>query len=274
MGKKIMWMTLLAVLVSPLIYIASVQLGTAASAGSTAAVTGNTLEDRFVENLAFGVGEKLTFDINYGFINAGTAVMEVGKLIDYKGRPAFQITTRAQSNDFFTSVYKVDDKVESIMDATGLFSWRFEKHLQEGGYRSQKMYEFDQENATVNYQGATVDLEPFTQDALSALYFVRTQPLQVGKSVMTNTFIDGKKLNLEVKVHRKERITVDAGTFDCFVVEPMTPSAGIFKNEGKVTVYLTDDFLRMPVLMKSKVLVGSITAELTSYALGEVSTDF
>ena len=47
-------------------------------------------------------------------------------------------------------------------------------------------------------------------------------------------------------------------------------SAGIFKHEGRLTVWLTDDRVRLPVMMKSKVVVGSITAELTEYRLGSL----
>ena len=47
-------------------------------------------------------------------------------------------------------------------------------------------------------------------------------------------------------------------------------TAGIFKHEGKLTVWLTDDRLRLPVMMKSKVVVGSITAELTDFKLGRL----
>lgn len=232
--------------------------------------TAQSIDERMIENLAFGVGEKLSFDINYGFINAGTATMEVAALIEFENRPAFQIVTRAQSNDFFSSVFRVDDRVESITDAIGLFSWRFEKNLREGSYTSDRQYSFDQRANTVLYGDSLHRLEPFTQDALSAMYYVRTQPLEVGSSVVLSSFVDGRSSTLEVRVHRREKVTVEAGTFDCLVVEPITADVGVFKNEGKLTIWLTDDRVRMPVLMKSKVLVGSISAELTDYKLGEI----
>jgi len=47
-------------------------------------------------------------------------------------------------------------------------------------------------------------------------------------------------------------------------------TVGVFKHKGKLKVWLTDDRLKMPVLMKSKILVGSITAELTDYRLGDI----
>lgn len=226
--------------------------------------------DRYVENLAFGPGEKLYFDIGYGFINAGQATIEVSELIEYSGRPCYQIVSLANSNKFFSSFFKVEDRVESIVDGVGIFSWHFEKHVREGGYRADRVYEFDQQKNLVYYGEDTIEVAPYVQDALSVLYYIRTQDLKIGQSYFIENFTDGKKYPLEVKVHRKETIKVKAGKFDCVVVEPLFLTSGVFKHEGKLTVWLTDDRLKMPVLMKSKVLVGSISAELTNFELGEI----
>ncbi len=257
--------------ISPVVYFVSVETGIAEGANSVMADTlsAESSYERYVENDAFGVGEKLEFDINYGFINAGTATMEVARLIEYESRPCYQIVTRARSNSFFSTFYPVDDRVESVMDALGMYSWRFEKSLREGSYRSDRMHMSDQRNHLVFYNKDTVAVQPFVQDALSVLYYVRTQPLTVGESFYVETFTDGKKYDVEVNVLKREKIEVDAGSFDCIVVEPLSKSVGVFKNEGRLTVWLTDDRLRMPVLMKSKIVVGSISAELTDFELGE-----
>jgi hypothetical protein len=227
--------------------------------------------DRFVDNVAFGPGEKLSFDIGYGFINAGHATLEVAELIEYDGRPCYQVISTARSNKFFSSFYRVEDRVESIIDAIGIFPWYFEKNLSEGSYRSDRSYAFNQAEHVVYYKDDTLDVEPFVQDALSVLFFARTQELKVGSSIFIDNFTDGKNYPLEVKILRRETIKVKAGKFDCLVLEPLMRSAGVFRHEGKLTVWLTDDRLKMPVLMKSKVLVGSISAELSSYELGEIA---
>jgi hypothetical protein len=226
--------------------------------------------DRFVENVAFGLGEKLSFDIGYGFINAGYATLEVADLIEYNNRPCYLIVSTANSNKFFSSFYRVEDRVESIIDATGIFSWHFEKTLREGKYRAVKSYSFDQINHKVFYEGDTIDVAHYIHDALSVMYFVRTQELKIGESIYADNFTDGKHYPLEVKIIKRETVDVEAGKFDCIVVEPLLMSSGIFKHEGRLKVWLTDDRLKLPVLMKSKVLVGSITAELTEYELGEI----
>ena len=258
----------------PLVYFASVQIGLAqAAAGdSIDPAAMDTSFDRYVENVAFGEGEKLDFKVNYGYINAGTASLQVEQLIDYNNRPCYQIVSRARSNSFFDAIYRVDDKIESITDAIGMFSWYFRKNLKEGSYRSDRSYEFDQRRNEVLYNDDTIDVPPFCQDALSVLYWTRTQELEVGKTIYCDNFVDGHLTALEINVLDKETITVEAGTFECFVVQPLLEDAGVFKHEGKLTVWLTADRVKMPVLMKSKVLVGHISAELTGYKLGNIET--
>jgi len=273
--RSILHTTVLVLLVLvgvfPLFYFVSVEIGIAQASEDTEEVgEGINSFDRFVENDAFGVNEKLTFNINYGFINAGVATMEVARLIEYENRPCYQVITRAKSNSFFSTFYKVDDRVESIIDAVGIFTWRFEKNLREGSYRSNRMYSFDQRSSVVYYRDDTLSTPSFVQDAVSVLYFVRTQKLEPGISLSVDNFTDGKLYPLEVKVLKRDRVTVKAGTFDCLVVEPLLKTVGVFKHKGKLKVWLTDDRLKMPVLMKSKILVGSITAELTDYHLGDV----
>ena len=268
---KTILVTVTAILIlGVLAYFSNLVIGPASAEESVASAVPHDSFERHIDNFAFGVGEKLSFDVGYGFINAGFATMEVRELIEYNGRPCYRVVSTANSNKFFSSFYKVEDKVTSLIDAYGIYSWYFEKNLREGNYRSDRSYNFDQPANVVYYKEDTIEVAPHVQDALSVLYYVRTMPLTVGESVFIDNFTDGENYPLEVRILRRETIKVKAGKFDCIVLEPLLQSAGIFKHEGKLTVWLTDDRLKMPVLMKSKVLVGSISAELTDYTLGEI----
>ncbi len=227
---------------------------------------------RVVTNRAFGVGERLEFSVGYGMIKAGTAVMEIPKMVKFGGKKCFNIVSTAKSNKFFSVFFKVDDKVESYMDVHELYSRGFDKHLREGNFRADVSMIFDQKNHLAIYNNSqdTFSVPAHVQDVLSAFYFVRTQDLKVGKSIFVDNHTDRKNYPLEVKVLRKERKKVPAGTFDCVVVEPIMKASGNFKHKGSLTVWLTDDAIKMPVLMKSKVVIGSISTELINYRLGEV----
>lgn len=223
---------------------------------------------RYQPNDAFGVGEELTFNIGWKMVKAGEAKMIVDEVIDHDGRPVYRIKTLAKSFPFFDSFFKVRDTAESWIDVEGLFSWYFRKVLHEGGYDNEQIQTFDQYR-NIAYFGDTIYTVPrYVHDVLSSLYFMRAIDLKIGDTIMLDNFSKNKCYPLAVIVHGKEIIDVPAGKFKCIKVEPLLKAAGIFKNEGQLTVWLTDDRLRMPVLMKSKVVVGSIYTELTDYKIG------
>ena len=58
---------------------------------------------------------------------------------------------------------------------------------------------------------------------------------------------------------------VPSGKFDCIVVEPLVQEGGLFKHEGYIIVWMTDDDLRVPVKVRTKILIGYVEAKLTNY---------
>jgi hypothetical protein len=235
--------------------------------------------NRVVVNNAFQADEKLTFKIHYGFIKAGEAIMQVKDIVyleDYK--PAYHISTTARSAKFFDVFYKVRDSVETFIDTRGFFSWKYIKHLREGGYIFDLYADYDQRNGIANVETIRYENDELTEirnreefqlqipeyvlDVLCAFYYVRTQELEVGMPIYMSNHDNKKVYDLKVIIQRKERIKVDAGTFDCIMVQPVLQGEAIFKQQGQLWVWLTDDERKIPVQMKSKVAVGSITTEL------------
>ena len=229
---------------------------------STQVAQSDTFLFRTVENNSFFIGEYLIFEIAYGPIKAGTAIMSIPDTQWVHGRPCYHIVTKAKSNEFFDVFYRVRDRVESWVDMKGLFTWRFEKHLREGKYKADRYERFDQINHVVYTKKDTIPVPPFIQDILTSFYYARTVSLDVGKHFNIENFGDGKVYPLKVLVLKKERIKVPAGKFDCIVIEPVLKGEGLFKQEGQLKIWLTDDERRIPVLMKSKIVVGSIDVRL------------
>lgn len=221
---------------------------------------------RIVDNKAFSVGEQLVYSVDYGFIHAGTAIMTIEKLVNVQGRDCYYITSLALSSPSFSFFFKVEDLVVSYLDKDGIFSWRTEKHIREGKYRAERLYDLDQWRGVARnvVKGDTVMIPPFIQDALSALYFSRTQPFREGDDIQIPHFDNGKLYNMTVRVHKKEKIKVPAGTFQTILVEPLMASEGIFKHKGQMQIWLTNDQKRIPVKMTSKIIIGNIGAHLSS----------
>ena len=217
----------------------------------------------------FKAGESLKFTVNYGFINAGAAYLEVPQIKAWKGRPVFTLVARAESNRFFSGFYKVRNRIESFWDSSGHYSWRYYESRREGKHRAQNEIVFDYGKQEARYQdGQTFPIPPEVQDALSSFYYTRTQALPLGGSVFFDYHASHKSVPLEVKILGRQQVETPAGKFNCVVVEPILNAGGIFKNKGRLVIWLTDDERRMPVLMKSKVMIGSISATLVEAKSG------
>ena len=92
--------------------------------------------------------------------------------------------------------------------------------------------------------------------------------LESGTDLMVPAHTSRKNYNMKVIVHGRETVEVPAGKFDCFVVEPIVEGEGLFKHEGRITIYISADEHRVPVLVKTKVPVGSIDVALREYRAG------
>ncbi len=223
---------------------------------------------RKLENNAFTVGEKLTFDVKYGFVTAGVATMAIPRIKRISGRNAYNITFDVNSVPSFDWIYKVRDHYETYMDTEALFPWRFEQHIREGGYSRDFSAFFDQRRGKAKTSEGEYNIPPNVNDIMSAFYIARTfdySKMKIGDLIHLQNFYKDSVYNLDVKYLGKDEADVPAGKFKCIIVEPLVRKGGLFKNEGSILVWLTDDKLKMPVKVKTKVVVGSIDAVLTNY---------
>ena len=217
-------------------------------------------------NIPFQVGEKLTFSVGYEFIPAGKSILSVVGISEVNGKSVYKLTSRTKSHRFFDPFFKVRDEITSYIDTKTLQSIKFRKRLREGSYSYDYSVDFDPDSMSAVSKSpkgtSLVKIPEFTLDVLSAMYYMRTLDLKIGIRE-TVTVLDNDKLYpLDLNTIRRERITTKAGTFDCLVVLPELKSGGLFKNEGRITVWVTDDHRKIPVLMKSKAIIGAIIVEL------------
>ena len=220
------------------------------------------------ERVPWGEGEYLLFSIQYGLIYAGDATLEVRNVaILPDSQKSYHIVSIARTNRAFDTVFKVRDRHESFIHWDELYALRFVKHLREGRFRRDGRVDFDQLRHLAVYEDTTVGIPPNTHDFLSALYYMRTIPVEPGQAVFLPNHTNGKNYPIYVKVVGRERVRVPAGEFDCIVVEPVLETSSIFEHKGKLTIWLTDDTVRMPVLLRSKVIVGAFEAVLKEYEL-------
>ncbi len=217
----------------------------------------------------YGPGERLVFEINYGPVNAGEGTLETIGTVDHLGRTCYHVESTTNSNRFFSSIYKVRDRIVTYIDVTDLSSAYFYKRLREGDYKKTLEISFDREAGLAQYTDNTpLPVPAGIQDELSAFYYVRNLDLEAGKDLALPAHTSRRTYQMRVIVHGREVVEVPAGKFDCYVVEPVLEGEGLFKHDGRITLYLSADERRIPVLMRAKVPVGSIDVALKEYRAG------
>jgi Protein of unknown function (DUF3108) len=223
----------------------------------------------------FRVGERLTYDITFLNISAGTAVMEVSSGDGAGDHPSGKFITTAVSSPKVTRFFPVDNRVESLTDLTTLLPERMTFRRREGKKKEDIEYIFHRKDSTVSAtRGGVTELVPIpadTQDLISCLYYVRSLlPLKQGASQALTVYHDKKIRQVEVRVDKIEMLEGPWGTLETAQVLVIMPFQGIFLNQGNIRVWFTTDDRRIPLRMKAKVVIGSIVADLVD-GIPEVS---
>jgi hypothetical protein len=215
----------------------------------------------------FTVPERLEYDLNWMGIHAGTAVISIEKSED-----RLVIRSQANSADFISVFYKVEDTAQSVVDGKHSdFGYPLNYHLKtcEGRHRKDKEVVFDRSAKKALYTNHLDGKKEEFQvgenihDPLSGFFSVRRTELNVGKPVTVRIFDSKKVWDVEVEVLKKEMITVPAGTFHTILIKPKMKSEGIFLRKGDIYIWLTDDERKLPVMLRTKAPIGRISAELT-----------
>ena len=237
-------------------------------------------------------GERLAYDVTWLGIKAGEATLEAQGVVSLNGHQTYHLVTTAQSTPLISKIYRVDDRTESFLQTDPLRALRFDKNLREGRYRHSSQTVFDHEKgiATFRYldfspvlKGITrleeaerygkyvsqeFPLSPGALDELSVLYYVRTLPLVANTTVTARVFASKKNWELEVKVLGRETLETVLGRRETLKVEPLLKFEGIFQRKGRMIVWLTDDAERIPVQMKSEIIIGSFVTTLARREVG------
>jgi len=218
-------------------------------------------------------GEKLTYEVSWIGISVGQVIMENHGLETVGGLQAYHLTFRTVSNEFLSNFFHIEDVVHTWISRSGGFPVRFEKHIQEGHYSKSLTVEFDHERLLATYtkngKVKTMEIPSDVQDIFSILYWVRRQPLRVGRELSKDVNSDGSNWLVKVEVVGKGIFdTTATGKVKAFALAPSAASDGKELEKMRGVVWMTADARRIPLAFQvdAKIL-GSINAVLSEAVL-------
>jgi hypothetical protein len=253
--------------------IAAVALALA-GAGATAAPAAG-------EPLPFGAGERITMRVTYARLLAGRATMSV-EGGDEGGRLVLRFVQEVRSEGLFAWLfrYRVDNRLAAVWDPATGCSYGIDKKLRQGRFARDQRVRIDPVGGRVEVEdrGAPVtalDAPPCVLDVLSAFYVARARGVRADERLAVPVYDSGRLYDLVFRVIGHEVLDLPpplGRRVRTSIVEPMVPrGSGLFAQEGDLKVWVTDDARRIPVRARTRVAVGSVSADLESYVPGAVT---
>jgi hypothetical protein len=217
---------------------------------------------------AFAPGEVLGFRLHYGFITAGTAILEVNSTTDeVTKRKCYKVTGSARSAKSFDWIFRVRDSYESIIDVNTMLPYQFNRKIEEGKYRKEEHVRFDHVKGIATNEGEEFKIPENVQDIISFFYYVRTLQFDnavIGQIFPIMGFLDNKIVPLNVKFLGRETFKSELGKINCIVLEPQLKEGKVVKNGENMRVWLSDDQNKIPVRVQASILAGSLNMDITS----------
>lgn len=223
---------------------------------------------------SYGDGEFFKFRVHYGFLTAGYASLQVHNT-KLNGKEVFHVKGEGKTIGVSKWFFKVEDDYQSYIDKDKDIPYRFIRKIDEGGHTKDIQIDFDHNTQTAlvfNKKHNTKEVLAFpkgAQDMVSSFYYLRnrldTKSIKEGQTIDMDMFFDNENYKFRLKFLGRETLKTNFGDVPCLIFRPYVQAGRVFKEKESLTVWVTDDNNKMPILIKAELAVGSLKATLIEY---------
>lgn len=222
---------------------------------------------------SFTSGENLKYKIHYGVINAAEAEIDIASDIQHiNNRPCYRANVFGKTIGSFDFFLRIRDTWRSYIDTSSVLPHKFHRNIEEGRYRKKENVLFDHGKNLAFVESkdkVTVPVPTNVQDIVSGFYYLRSLQLErykPGDVIRVKGFFNKKVYDMQVIYKGRETVDTKAGYFRAFKLVPKMPATELFAGENSVSIYLSDDKNKIPVMIKADLFVGAIKVDLYQYS--------
>jgi len=202
----------------------------------------------------FAVGETLSYDANLGYFPIGSATASVGRARE-QGADAFVFAFAGAGGP---PGVRVQYELTSWTRSTRFASLRFHRKMVQGNSVEEQRYQIVPDSSRYRLEGGGQDwVAPRDAlDELAFMYYLRTAPLESGRSYTISRYFRSGYNPIQVHVVGRESVTLyDNSSVPCLVLEVSTRGT-------TMRMRLTDDARRLPVQLELPMSFGTVSLEL------------
>ena len=207
----------------------------------------------------FAVGETLQYEAVLGYFPIGTATASVARTTQERGADAFVFTAVGEGGP---PGFRARYEMTSWARSDGLASLRFHRRLTQGSKVDEERYHIVPDSGRYRQEGVPRDwVTPRgALDELAYLYYLRTVPLEVGRSFTMSRYFKTGYNPVQVRVTGREPLALfDGRTVPCFTIQ-------LTSRGSTMSVSLTDDARRLPVQLTLPLPYGTVLLTLSGVA--------
>jgi len=240
-----------------------------------------TNAQKIEKNFAFKSGEQLQYTgyYNWGFIwvPAGEVWLKTS-ISDFEGTPCYKFRGEGRSLKAFDWFFKLRDTLTCYADTSTFKPLYFDRQTNEANYIARHKYRFNWGKKEVYsnikkreraVKTDTVKLSNNTHDILSISYYARNidfSKYNKGDKIPISMLIDNEVHKLFIRYKGLDIIKTKSGErFECLKFSPLLVEGTMFSEGENMTVWISNDDNRIPIMVEAKILVGSVKGLLTSY---------
>ncbi|MFK5982777.1 MAG: DUF3108 domain-containing protein [Flavobacteriaceae bacterium] len=228
----------------------------------------------FAQKKAYSDGEWLKFRVHYGLITAGTATLEVKSEV-LNGNEVFHIIGFGETSGMTSWFFPVEDHYESYVSKEADLPQKFIRKIDEGGHTKDIEINFNhlsQQATIVDYKHDNEKIVTFpkgAQDMVSSFYYLRNNldvsNIKVNDEIELDMFFDKENYKFKLKFLGREVIDTEFGKVPCLIFRPYVQSGRVFKEKESLTLWVSDDENKIPLVIKADLMVGSLKATLIQF---------
>ena len=225
-----------------------------------------------LKNTSSSHNEKLVYKIYYtlagAYVGAGEVVF-INQLEQFQRKPVWHITSAGRTFNSYDWFYKVRDTYETYIDTQTMLPVKFVRNVNEAGKHIYNSVLFNHTQGNAVSTNGVFKITSCVQDVLSVIYNARNidfNQYKPGQKIPVNLFLDDEEHPVYVRYLGKEILTTRYGKYKTIKFRPLLIEGTIFKGGEKMEVWVTDDANKLPVLVNTPILVGSIKAYLAQTA--------
>ena len=235
------------------------------------------------EELAYAAGERLTFTMHYEWgaidsdVGTGTVALDTMR---FNGEKVFRCSVYGRTTRLYDLFFKVREDFKSWFTCDGLKPMKFTRDTHEGKYVARNTYIYDWSSeephiiadvysSSSGQRNIELPLTPCTFDLPTLFFFARNMDVDnvvLGQRYPMTFAIDDDVYNFYYIYQGREVKKIKGlGTFNTLKFAVRLVAGSVFTGKEDMTVWVTDDQNKVPLLFESPIIVGKVQGRLMSF---------